>query len=601
MIEAMHKYVFLIEESGYEPFLQGVRALGVLHVQERTEGLTDEMRDQLEGQQELQHIIDALEKREVAAGKPTTTSPDAGLELAKTYEDLTEQLDDSQQELARVESEWHRWQPWGLFSGEEIEALEQAGLHVHFYSCPARKWQTKWMQELPVEVINRANSEVYFIWLAQNADPPEAPGDASLWPRPETGTVEWQEQRLGLKQEIAALEEQLDDLAATGLPALRSALHSLQDQYQFSDVLRQTRREADDQLMVLEGFVPQSARKQLDPWLEHEKVMFLRERATPDDAPPVRLRNSRYAKLFEPISELFSLPAYAELDLTPFFAPFFMLFFGFCLGDAGYGLVIILGAVYYRWRGKKEMRPVLDLLIWLGLATVLFGALTGTVFGINLLENPLPGLEAARAYMLDSNQLFQLALVLGVVQILFGLVLKAVNQVRQFGWQYGMVPVGWIVLLLSLLDIGLLERFTGVTTYTAYAGVGMILLFSDPKAGLPGRIGKGLWELYGITGIFGDLLSYIRLFALGISSAILGYVVNSIGMEVSQGIPYVGPVLFVLFLVVGHAANLLIASLGAFVHPMRLTFVEFYKNAGFKGGGEKYDPLREHGNVNESS
>jgi len=151
------------------------------------------------------------------------------------------------------------------------------------------------------------------------------------------------------------------------------------------------------------------------------------------------------------------------------------------------------------------------------------------------------------------------------------------------------------ILLLSLLDIGLLKQLGPVSTYTAWGGVALIVLFSDPSVGLPGRVGKGLWELYGITGFFGDLLSYIRLFALGISSAILGYVVNNIAWQINQGVPYVGPVLFVLFLVVGHGANLLIASLGAFVHPMRLTFVEFYKNAGFKGGGRKYDPLRKHG------
>jgi V/A-type H+-transporting ATPase subunit I len=101
----------------------------------------------------------------------------------------------------------------------------------------------------------------------------------------------------------------------------------------------------------------------------------------------------------------------------------------------------------------------------------------------------------------------------------------------------------------------------------------------------------GLWELYGITGFFGDLLSYIRLFALGISSAILGFVINNIAGQFREGFGWAGIPLFVVFMVVGHTANLLIAALGAFVHPMRLTFVEFYKNAGFAGGGKPYKPL----------
>ena len=107
------------------------------------------------------------------------------------------------------------------------------------------------------------------------------------------------------------------------------------------------------------------------------------------------------------------------------------------------------------------------------------------------------------------------------------------------------------------------------------------------------RIGKGLWDVYGMaTGIFGDLLSYIRLFSLGISSSILGIVINNVAMSI-LGIPYIGPLLFVVFLVIAHLGNIAISSLGAFVHPMRLTFVEFYKNAGFKGGGKQYKPFAE--------
>jgi V/A-type H+-transporting ATPase subunit I len=116
------------------------------------------------------------------------------------------------------------------------------------------------------------------------------------------------------------------------------------------------------------------------------------------------------------------------------------------------------------------------------------------------------------------------------------------------------------------------------------------VLFGAPKRGWLKSMGFGLADLYNITGVMGDLLSYIRLFALGVSSAILGLVVNSIALS-AQGIPYVGIVFTILILVVGHTANLMLASLSAFVHPMRLTFVEFYKNVGFVGGGKPYAPL----------
>jgi V/A-type H+-transporting ATPase subunit I len=170
--------------------------------------------------------------------------------------------------------------------------------------------------------------------------------------------------------------------------------------------------------------------------------------------------------------------------------------------------------------------------------------------------------------------------------------LKAVNSYRLMGWKYAISPVGWIIMLLGILDAAILKLIPGVSFYLIWIGVGAILLFNDPTANIFVRFGKGLWELYGISGVFGDVLSYVRLFALGISGAILGFVVNTIALQIKDSAPVIGPIFFVVFLIVGHAANILISSLGSFVHPMRLTFVEFYKNAGFAGGGKEYKPFR---------
>jgi V/A-type H+-transporting ATPase subunit I len=193
--------------------------------------------------------------------------------------------------------------------------------------------------------------------------------------------------------------------------------------------------------------------------------------------------------------------------------------------------------------------------------------------------------------MLDSQKTFYLALAIGLFQILFGLIIKAVNSIRMFGWQYAIPSIGWFILILAILDIALL-KLAPFSKYIAWFAVALIVFWSDPKAGILGRIGKGIWDLYGITGIFGDVLSYIRLFALGISSAILGFVINTIALQILGSAPIIGHIFFVIFLLIGHTANLLISSLGSFVHPMRLTFVEFYKNAGFIGGGKEYKPFK---------
>ena len=279
-----------------------------------------------------------------------------------------------------------------------------------------------------------------------------------------------------------------------------------------------------------------------------------------------------------------------------------MLFFGFCLGDAGYGLIFIAGAAICKLKAGKSVRPYLSLLQYLGIATVLFGIISGTFFGINLIETEISWLENFKGIFLDPNGMFRLALVLGAVQIIFGLFIRIANQTKQFGFRYALSTLGWLIIIFGSIAFAVTEK-KGIPgfEYPLYmmlmAGTVLILFFSDPKAGLLSRFGKGVWDIYAtVTGVFGDILSYIRLFALGLSSAILGFVINDIGIQILESSPVIGPVLFVIFLLLGHTLNILISSLGSFVHPMRLTFVEFYKNARFTGGGEAYKPFRKPDN-----
>jgi V/A-type H+-transporting ATPase subunit I len=267
-----------------------------------------------------------------------------------------------------------------------------------------------------------------------------------------------------------------------------------------------------------------------------------------------------------------------------------MMFFGLCLGDAGYGLLILIGATLYKRKASRALHSLLSLGQWLGLATVIFGIVTGTFFGLNLLGDKFAFLGSLRNIMLDSNQIFNFALVLGFIQIIFGLGIQIANKVKQYGWKYAVTPLAWIFMLFAIADMSILKLTGPASMYVIYGAIGSILLFNDPDSGILPNIGKGIWELYGITGFVGDLLSYIRLFALGISGAILGLVVNDIALRMLS-IDWIGPVLFIVFLIFGHGLNLMISTLGAFVHPLRLTFVEFYKNAGFTGGGKEYKPF----------
>jgi V/A-type H+-transporting ATPase subunit I len=392
---------------------------------------------------------------------------------------------------------------------------------------------------------------------------------------------------------IEAINKKLDEYAALYIPALNKTRQRLLDEVEYQQVILKTNHEAENKVCVLTGYVPVTSNEQLESYLSSSNAIYYRERPIPDDKPPILLKNGWFARLFEPITEIFSMPEYKEMDLTPFFAPFFMMFFGFCMGDVAYGIILVLVGVFLRKWVSPSFKPFLTLAIFLGIGTMIFGVVTGTIAGFNMDE--IAFFEPIHRFMLNDTSVFWLALILGLVQIIYGLIIQAYSRARQFGFKYSLSIIGILLGILGAIDLSLFKLGGELSLYIIYAGIALMFLFSDPDINIFARFGKGIWDLYSnVTGIFGDVLSYIRLFALSASSGILGYVINSISLPLLDSIPVLGPILFLIVMIVGHGANLALAGLGAFVHPMRLTFVEFYKNAGFVGGGKKYTPFAKH-------
>jgi len=193
--------------------------------------------------------------------------------------------------------------------------------------------------------------------------------------------------------------------------------------------------------------------------------------------------------------------------------------------------------------------------------------------------------------------IFNFALLLGAIQILWGIIINSFKQLRQSGIKSSIPMFGSFIFILGLAIAGstLLGAKPGVllhfTKFLIYPGLIMIMFFNLPGKNVFLNLANGIWIMYNLVmGFFGDLLSYIRLFALGVSGSILGIVVNSMAKQFSA-VPVIGPVIFIVFMIGGHGLNIALSSLGAFVHPLRLTFVEFYKNAGFTGPGLEYKPF----------
>lgn len=589
MIIPMNKYDFLVFHGDHNKFLEGLRELGVLHIKSSGTELSQPLLD----------ILDRLKKireyKNILLNLRTENNPNeesvhlhSGRSVMEKIESLQTENQHLQLKLQNLENAISYAEPWGMFSTEILNTLKDRGVTMHMYSCSERKFNPDWKNEYTLEVIAVRKPEIFFVIFQSDTDMIDIKADRLAWPELPFQILMLDQQKVidRMKEIRQELTSMCDDEANT----LRNYEQEVYTEMQILEANEQSAKLNDEKLMRLTGFVPETKVEDIEKYCNSQKIFYITQKVTPKDNPPILLKNHRFSQLYEAIGKLYSLPSYAEIDLTPYFAPFFMMFFGLCLGDAGYGLLLLIAASLYKLQVNRALLPILTLGQWLGLATIIFGIITGTFFGMNLLGDKFAFLGTFRSVILESNQIFNFALILGFLQIIFGLCLQIANKVKQYGWKYSVMPVAWICILFSIADLAVFKITGGFSIYIIYVSIAAILLFNDPDTKILPRIGKGIWELYGITGFVGDLLSYIRLFALGISGAILGLVVNNIALRMLN-VHWIGPVLFVAFLIFGHGLNLMISSLGAFVHPLRLTFVEFYKNAGFTGGGKEYKPF----------
>lgn len=601
MISKMKKLAFLIYHKDYDTFLEQVRNLGVVHVVTKSQGEAEnqELQATIRLSARYAAAIKLLEGMNVKAADKTSGNADKGEQVLDKLETLQQHDAETNHRIQAIEKEITAMEPWGDFKTESLKRLRDAGYEVGFYICSDKVYDKEWETQYHAVVINHIGSKVYFITVTPVTETVSLDVEsAKIADRSLSEIIQEKEK---LDAERAETENAMKVLAENSISDLKAAQVRTSQLVDFDKVKLSADSLAGNKLMLLEGWAPAENAQQLNDFLKSSEVYYEISDPVPGDNVPIQLNNKGFFKLFEPIMKLYMLPKYNELDLTPFFAPFFMLFFGLCLGDTGYGLFILLGISGYRLIAKSispSMKPILTLVQLLGLSTAICGLLTGTCFGFNLYDINVPFIQKMKeVIMLDNQQMFNLSLILGAIQIIFGMTLKAVNQAIQFGFKYAISTIGWLLVLVSTAVAfaapGVMAM--GGTLHLAILAVGglMVYLFNSPGKNIFLNIGLGLWDTYNMaTGLLGDILSYVRLFALGLSGGILAGVFNSLAVGMSPDNVIAGPIVMVLIFVIGHSINIFMNVLGAMVHPMRLTFVEFFKNSGYEGGGKEYKPFK---------
>lgn len=603
MIVEMTKYSFLIYHREYEQFLYNLRELGTVHIVEKqTSSLENEhkLQEKLMEAKKTEQII--IEMKKLLAPDLDSKQPVSDYqlnEIVSTYGTLLNNKLMLEQELSRLAKDIDHIQIWGDFKWEQVNGLLNAGYQIRFYTISTQKYKSEWEHTYNAFIIAENKSQFYFITINHPETIPEI-DNAEQISLPPSSLSELKEKQAYLSEEISKKENEIKAFCKATYYSLSNYYSEILDSISYEKVKINTNNKADDKLKLLEGWIPTKKESEMNQFLESRGIFSLSQRATKTDIAPIKLNNSKFAKLFHPITELYEMPAYAEIDLTPFFAPFFVMFFGLCLGDAGYGVLLFIIGLIARKKVKADMKPIMTLVSILGFGTMIFGFISGTLFGIELLKVDWPWIQKFKAIMLNSDQLFKMSLIIGVVQILFGMTIKAVGTTMRFGFKNALSNWGWLLAIVGcggafgLQKYGFIPASTAKIIYYSAGGVASlgIFIFNDIKRNPLINIGAGLWDSYNMaTGLLGDILSYVRLFALGISGAVLGLVFNDLATKMSPDIPVVGFLVSTIILIFGHSMNIFMSGLGAFVHPMRLTFVEFYKNAGFEGGGKKYNPF----------
>lgn len=601
MIEKMKVVSIVAQASQKDALLDGLKKLGLLHVREK----------QCAGPDCLQRISD-LSAVELALQEYAPETPSQALlsdeDFEALYQGAKATLENRQTlstQRAALAARAEALEKWGDFSPQDFDFLRSHGLDLHIY-----RMDKKTLARL------RADQDVPFLRLT----PVEKMEVVALWsPLPEgISGNEFQvpTKSLGeLRQEIAALDQQAADgeallrRAAAELPSFRAQILKAQNAMEYSSVRNTAVSEGG--LTWLTGYVPAD---NVDAFkaaaAEHHWAWVMDDPADDDELVPTKVRYNKVTRLMVPIFDILGVvPGYREYDISFWFLAFFSLFFAMILGDAGYGMLLLIGAAILTIKTRKLSDATL--LLWvLSIATVIWGTLTGTWFGLeSAMKVPLlraltiPILANYPEYFgvsatVQQNAIMKFCFILGTVQLSLACIMSIKRKLteRNLSW---IADLGWLVAICAIYFLALylvIGENIPLAPVGACVGIGFVLVVvfggmapgKSFSQGLKAGLADAFTVFLNTISAFGNVMSYIRLFAVGMASLAIAQSFNNMAAG------FEGPLVIVaaLIMIVGHALNLVMGFLSVVVHGVRLNLLEFSGQLGMEWAGIAYDPFK---------
>lgn len=638
MIVPMKKVCLFIRGEEKEASLRALRKLGLIHI-EQAEGSGERLAARKEQAASLESTLFVLAEQKAAEQKPLNT--EQALELAQQVAALGEEKKQCQAQLPALQAELDRLKGWGEIDPDEIAALAAQGVELSFYELPKSAYHSL-PQSLQTVMLAESKSSVKFLCYAPPVTEDEALAallSAARLLLPQQSTAQLRRQIHALEARVASIDETLCSYGSY-TDGVKKALQVLQQEIEFETYatgMASERLSSDGAKEVsvayFTGYIEAEQLGRLKRAAAENAWGLMAEDPCEEDNVPTKLKNNKFVSLIYPLTDfLGTVPGYFEYDISGWFLAFILIFFGIIFGDGAYGLLICAIAavpLIRSLRAKKSVSPTVLLIGLFGLSTVLWGTLTCTWCGLPAEKLPqwLQGLSipvisnvhtdtlwtlpwTAEGVGLTTSQNLQIfCFTLALVQLTLAHI-KGVVRNRHSVQMLGdvgsiMQLVGIYYLVLSLVVNPAVFTFDLVlggipvgTVSIALIGVGFALsfVFSNYEGSIVQSILTSLKNivsvLLGVVNMFSDIVSYIRLWAVGLAGAAISATVNELAG------PLLGNFLFMIvaifLLIFGHGLNMILNVLSVIVHGIRLNTLEFSSHLGMSWSGHKFKPFKEH-------
>lgn len=597
MIVKMKKLTLLCTPSEQEQTLEKLRDLKVVHVKHVKAPVSSKLeaaRNHLQYVQRAQEVLQARPDTD-PTGKDADQLVDAVWKLLENEKQLQEQLQGLQHEVERIS-------PFGEFDPRDFKKLHAQGVHAKLYELPVKD-TPEIPDSIAIEEISRDKTSIYV--LAVSREPFTLPAHEVRLPDHSLSRLRRHIEKT--EAEMAETETALQEYA--GDKALVDAIaDEAADKVAYLET--QAGMGSDSSIIYLKGFYPVDREADIEAAAAEYGWGYTFEDVSNEDEPPTLLRNPKWVKPIQAVLDVIGVvPGYKELDVSALFLIFLSIFFAFLIGDAGYGLLFIGLTLFgkVKSKGNEAAQPGLNLLLIMSTTCVVFGALTGNYFGIPTDSLPAPlqavtsdfmtGLSAEtglRNADVAANNIMFICFTIGAIHITIAHVWNFIRKINSVSC---LADLGWILSTWGLFFL-VLEMVVGVDN---------IPIPMMPKNILGGLVGAGAVlivisllvkkEIFGLVTLaldlinnFVDIISYVRLYAVGAASLAIAVAFNEMAIGIGfKGLGSIGAA-FILFL--GHGLNIILCAMGILVHGIRLNTLEFSGHAGVEWGGIHYNPFK---------